>query len=186
MPLKPSSSTVFQQGSQYIVLPKQYQPPQMLQYTASMQQEFGRGWQFQIDYIGNRTLFNSYAFPMSPAVYIPGTCGGSPCSTLGNTASRFSLTMANPTQGPYYSGGGQGSTFVVTGANASYNGMITTLQHRLSSNFVLISNYTWSHCIDIADNVGDTEAVTVQNPTISRQTGRIAASTSEMCLIPPL
>jgi hypothetical protein len=72
--------------------------------------------------------------------------------------------MANPTQGPYYSGGGQGSTFVVTGANASYNGMITTLQHRLSSNFVLISNYTWSHCIDIADNVGDTEAVTVQNP----------------------
>jgi hypothetical protein len=164
VPLKPSSSTVFQQGSQYIILPKQYQPPQMLQYTASMQHEFGRGWQFQIDYIGNRTLFNSYAFPMSPAVYIPGTCGGSPCSTLGNTASRFSLTMANPTQGPYYSGGGQGSTFVVTGANASYNGMITTLQHRLSSNFVLISNYTWSHCIDIADNVGDTEAVTVQNP----------------------
>ena len=164
VPLKPSSSTVFQQGSQYIVLPKQYQPPQMLQYTASMQHEFGRGWQFQIDYIGNRTLFNSYAFPMSPAVYIPGTCGGGPCSTLGNTASRFSLTMTNPTQGPYYSGGGQGSTFVVTGANASYNGMITTLQHRVSSNFVLISNYTWSHCIDIADNVGDTEAVTVQNP----------------------
>jgi hypothetical protein len=164
VPLKPSSSTVFQQGSQYIILPKQYQPPQMLQYTASMQHEFGRGWQFQIDYIGNRTLFNSYAFPMSPAAYIPGTCGGSPCSTLGNTASRFTLTMANPTQGPYYSGGGQGSSFVVTGANASYNGMITTLQHRLSSNFVLISNYTWSHCIDIADNVGDTEAVTVQNP----------------------
>jgi hypothetical protein len=92
--------------SQYIVLPKQYQPPQMLQYTASMQHEFGRGWQFQLDYIGNRTLFNSYAFPMSPAVYIPGTCGGSPCSTLGNTASRFSLTMANPTRGPYFSGGG--------------------------------------------------------------------------------
>jgi hypothetical protein len=164
VPLKPTSSTVFQQGSQYIVLPKQYQPPQMLQYTASMQHEFGSGWQFQIDYIGNRTLFNSYAFPMNPAVYIPGTCGGSPCSTLGNTASRFSLTMANPTQGPYYSGGGQGSTFVVTGANSSYNGMIATLQHRLSSNFVLMSNYTWSHCIDIADNVGDTEAVTVQNP----------------------
>jgi hypothetical protein len=164
VPLKPTSSTVFQQGSQYIVLPKQYQPPQMLQYTASMQHEFGRGWQFQIDYIGNRTLFNSYAFPMNPAVYLPGTCGGSPCSTLGNTASRFSLTMANPTQGPYYSGGGQGSTFVVTGANSSYNGMIATLQHRLSSNFVLMSNYTWSHCIDVADNVGDTEAVTVQNP----------------------
>jgi hypothetical protein len=163
-PVKPSASIVFQPGSQYIVLPKQYHPPVMLQYTASVQREFGHGWQFQLDYVGNRTSHNSYSYPMNPAVYIPGTCGGSPCSTLGNTASRFALNLANPTAGPYYSGGGQGSVFVVTGANASYNGLITTLQHRLSSSFVLLTNYTWSHCIDIADNVGDTEAVTVQNP----------------------
>jgi hypothetical protein len=161
---KPSASTVFQPGSQYLVLPKQYHPPLMLQYTASMQQEFGRGWQFQIDYIGNRTNFNSYALPMNPAVYIPGSCGGSPCSTRGNTASRFALTLANPTAGPYYAGGGGGSAYVVTGANASYNGLVTTIQHRLSSSFVFMANYTWSHCIDIADNVGDTQGVTVQNP----------------------
>jgi hypothetical protein len=164
-PIKPTPSIMFQTGSQYIILSQQYQPPVMLQYTASLQQEFGHGWQFQIDYIGNRTNYNSYALPMSPAVYIPGTCNGSPCSTLGNTASRFSLTLANPVAGPYYAGGGQGSTFVVTGANASYNGLITTIQHRLSSSFVFMANYTWSHCIDVADNVGDTEAVTVQDPT---------------------
>lgn len=163
-PLKPSPSIAFQPGSQYIFLPKQYHPPVMMQYTASVQQEFGHGWQFQMDYVGNRTSHNSYAFPMNPAVYIPGMCGGDPCSTLGNTASRFALTQLNPTAGPYYSGGGQGSVFVVTGANASYNGLITTVQHRLSSSFVFLANYTWSHCIDIADNVGDTEAVTVQNP----------------------
>jgi hypothetical protein len=161
---KPSASTVFQQGSQYIVLPTQYHPPVMLQYTASLQQELGRSWQFQLDYIGNRTDFNSYSLPMNPAVYIPGTCDGGPCSTLGNTASRFALTLANPVAGPYYAGGGQGSVYVVTGANASYNGLVTTIQHRLSSRFVFMANYTWSHCIDIADNVGDTEAVTVQNP----------------------
>lgn len=161
---KPSASTVFQPGSQFIELPKQYHAPLMLQYTASIQREFGRGWQFQLDYIGNRTNFNSYSAPMNPAVYIPGTCGDSPCSTLGNTASRFALTLANPTAGPYYSGGGQGSVYVVTGANSSYNGLVTTIQHRLSSSFVFMANYTWSHCIDIADNVGDTEAVTAQNP----------------------
>jgi hypothetical protein len=164
LPVHPSSSTVVQPGSQYIELPKHYQPPVMMQYTASVQREFGHGWQFQIDYVGNRTNYNSYALPMNPAVYIPGTCGGQPCSTLGNTASRLALNLANPNAGPYYSGGGQGSTFVETGANASYNGMIATVQHRLSSSFVFMSNYTWSHCIDIADNVGDTEAVTVQNP----------------------
>ena len=163
-PVKPSASTVFQPGSQYISLPTQYHPPVMLQYTASVQREFGHGWQLVVDYIGNRTSHSSYAFPMNPAVYIPGMCGDSPCSTLGNTVSRFALTRANPSAGPYYSGGGQGSVFVVTGANASYNGLITTIQHRVSSSFVFLANYTWSHCIDIADNVGDTEAVTVQNP----------------------
>ncbi|AXC12642.1 Oar protein [Acidisarcina polymorpha] len=163
-PIKPNPDIAFQPGSQYIVLPRQYQPPVMFQYTVSIQQEFAHGWQFQIDYIGNRTNYNSYALPMSPAVYIPGNCGDGPCSTLGNTASRFSLTLANPAAGPYYAGGGQGSTFVVTGANSSYNGLITTIQHRLSSSFVLMANYTWSHCIDIADSVGDTEAVTVQDP----------------------
>lgn len=163
-PVKPSPSIAFQPGSQYIVLPKQYHPPVMLQYTASVQREFGRGWQFQLDYVGNHTTHNSYAFPMNPAVYIPGMCGDDPCSTLGNTVSRFALTRANPTAGPFYSGGGQGSVFVLTGANAGYNGLITTIQHRVSSSFVFLANYTWSHCIDIADNVGDTEAVTVQNP----------------------
>jgi len=163
-PIKPTSNVAFQPGSQYIELPAQYRPPVMLQYTASVQQEFGHGWQLQVDYLGNRTNFNSYALPMSPAVYISGMCGAGPCSTLGNTASRFLLTRENPTQGPYYSGGGQASSYVVTGANASYNGLVTTLQHRLSSSFVLMANYTWSHCIDIADNAGDTEAVTVQNP----------------------
>jgi hypothetical protein len=164
LPDKPSATTVIQPGSQYIELPSHYKPPAMFQYTVSIQQQFGRGWEAQIDYVGNRTDFNSYALPMNPAVYIAGTCGGAPCSTLGNTSSRLALTLANPTAGPYYSGGGQGSTYVVTGANASYNGMIATIQHRLSSSFVFMANYAWSHCIDIADNVGDTEAVTVQNP----------------------
>jgi hypothetical protein len=164
LPAKPSSNTVIQPDSQYIELPREYQPPVMFQYTASIQQQFGHGWQAQIDYVGNRTNFNSYALPMNPAVYIPGNCGGAACSTLGNTSARLALTLANPTGGPYYSGGGQGSAYVVTGANASYNGVIATVEHRLSSSFVFMANYAWSHCIDIADNVGDTEAVTVQNP----------------------
>jgi hypothetical protein len=124
----------------------------------------GHGWQFMIDYIGNATRFNAYGLPLSPAVYIPGTCGKAPCSTTGNQASRYSLTRANPSQGPYYQGGGSGSTLATAGANASYNGMVVTLQHRPSSNFTLQTNYTWSHCIDIVDNSGDTNTTFVQNP----------------------
>jgi hypothetical protein len=167
LPFKPTPSTQFPNGGQYIVLSPKFHPPYTLQWTASMQQEFGRGWQFQIDYIGNKTSFNPYGFPFNPAVYIPGTCGSGPCSTIGNTASRYALTLANPAQGPKYSGGGggSGSFFSNSGENATYNGMITTIQHRLSSSFVFLANYTWSHCIDIADNRGDVSSVTMQNPS---------------------
>jgi hypothetical protein len=164
LPFKPTASTVFPNGGQYIVLPPQFHPPYVLQYTASVQQEFGRGWQFQIDYIGNKTSFNPYGVPLNPAVYIPGTCGTAACSTVGNSASRYALTLANPAQGPKYAGGGGGSIQISTGANATYNGMVASIQHRLSSTFVFLANYTWSHCIDIEDNPGDIAGTTVQNP----------------------
>jgi hypothetical protein len=163
-PFKPTASTVFPSGGQYIILTSQFHAPYTMQWTASVQQEFGRGWEFQIDYIGNRTNFNPYGYPIDPATYIPGTCGTGPCSTIGNTASRYSLTLANHAQGPKYLGGGAGSILIKPGANSSYNGMITTIQHRVSSNFVFLANYTWSHCIDISDNTADVAGTTVQNP----------------------
>ncbi len=163
-PFKPTAATVFPNGGQYIVMTPQFHSPYSIQYTASMQQEFGRGWEFQIDYIGNRTNFLPYGFPLDPAVYIPGNCGASPCSSTGNTASRYALTLANPAYGPKYSGGGGGSILIKPGANASYNGMVTSIQHRLSSTFVFLANYTWSHCIDISDNTADVAGTNVQNP----------------------
>jgi hypothetical protein len=42
--------------------------------------------------------------------------------------------------------------------------MVASIQHRLSSNFSFLANYTWSHCIDIEDNPGDIAGTTVQNP----------------------
>ena len=163
-PFKPTAATVFPNGGQYIVLPAQFHPPYTLQWTASMQHELGRGWDFQVDYIGNKTSFNAYGLPLNPAVYIPGNCGSSACSTIGNTASRYALTLANPAQGPKYKGGGGGSILIASGANATYNGMVATIQHRASSSFVFLANYTWSHCIDIADNTADTAGTAVQDP----------------------
>jgi hypothetical protein len=165
VPSPPTPATaVFPNGGGFTVLPPQFHPPYMLQWTASVQQDLGRGWQVQIDYIGNKSSFNAYAYPLNPAVYLPGTCGTSPCSTTGNASSRYALTIANPTQGPKYAGGSTGFLLAATGANASYNGMIATIQHRLSSSFVFLANYTWSHCIDIAENPGDISTTAVQNP----------------------
>ncbi len=162
-PFKPTASVQFLPQSQFIVLPQQFHPAYVFQYTASVQQEFGRGWQLQLDYIGNRSNHNPYGYPFNPAVYIPGTCNGAACSTTGNQASRYALTLLNPAQGPKYKGGGGGSILIESGANASYNGLIATIQHRASSSFVFLANYTWSHCIDIEDDPGDIAGTTVQD-----------------------
>ncbi len=156
-PAVPSKTIAFPKSSMYIVLANHFHPPLMTQFTASVQRELGRGWQVQADYIGNRTSHESYSEPLNDDVYIPGS------SSTGNDSARFALTLANPTWGPYYSGGGSGSNLVLTGANSSYEGLVTTVNHR-SAHLVFTANYTWSHCIDLEDSQGDTESTTFQNP----------------------
>ena len=72
--------------------------------------------------------------------------------------------MANPTQGNQYLGGGGGSALVGDEGTANYHGLIASLQHRLSSTFSLLANWTWSKCLDIADGQGDLAGTNVENP----------------------
>jgi len=159
-PWPPKASTVFPNNENFYILPLHFHPPYAVQYTASIQRNFGLGWQLQLDYVGSKTTHLVYMVDLDPAVYIPGMCGTTACSTTGNSASRYALTILNPAQGPKYQGGGgntgsSGSAQAITGANATYNGLVISIQHRMSSNFVFLANYTWSHCIDINDDYGD-------------------------------
>lgn len=157
MPFHPPSDMVFPGSAQYIVMPHHFHSPYMVQWTASFQHQLGQGWMMQIDYIGNESVHQTWGFPLNPAVYIPGQ------STLGNTSKRFRLVLENPTEGKKFTGGGGGSVLINDSATASYNGMIATIQHRLSD-FSFLANYTWSHCIDIEDAQGDIAGTTVENP----------------------
>ena len=185
----PGTAQFFPQ-SQFIVLPTQYHPSYTMQWTASVQQEFGRGWQFQLQYIGNRTVHSPFGSPLSPAIFIPGVWGpngtgcagivttgpaavkpgaaGTACSTTANQTSRFALTIANPSQGNQYLGGGGGTVLAGDSAFANYNGLVASMQHRLSATFSLLANYTWSKCLNIEDAQGDLAGTTVENPNNPR------------------
>ena len=41
---------------------------------------------------------------------------------------------------------------------------MASLNHRLSSTFSLLANWTWSKCLDIEDAQGDLAGITVENP----------------------
>ena len=100
-----------------------------------------------------------------PAASAAGTPGavGTACSTTKNQQARFALTEANPSQGNQFLGGA-GSYWVNDIAWANYNGMVATLQHRLSSTFSLLTNFTWSKCLDVADANGDISGMAEENP----------------------
>ena len=179
------SQAVFPAQGQFIVLPTQYHPSYTIQYTASIQRDLGRGWQLQLDYIGNGTRHAPLGAAFNPATFIPGVWGaggtgctpivrtgpaavtpgaaGTNCSTTGNQKSRFALAIANPAQGNQYLGGGGGSVIVGDNATANYNGLITTIQHRVSSTFSLLANHTWSKCLNIADGAGDVTGTPTQD-----------------------
>src|SRR6185312_3410272 len=50
------------------------------------------------------------------------------------------------------------------GANANYNGLLTSLTHRFSHNFSVRLNYTWSHCISESDFNIELTGPTYMNP----------------------
>ncbi len=80
----------------------------------------------------------------------------SPCGiSVTNYNARRALTLANPTAGPLLDGG---IVQDFSNGNATYNGVIVSAQHRMSQNFSILANFTWSHCLDqgeIGQDIGN-------------------------------
>jgi Carboxypeptidase regulatory-like domain len=188
----PSQALFFAQ-SQFIVTTPNFKPAYSIQYTMSVQREFAHGWQAMVDYIGNTTHRDPIGFGFDNAVFIPGVWGaggtgctgivttgpaavkpgaaGTNCSTTGNENSRFLLTMLNPsgvngssaaTGGNQYCGGC--SAYVGSEGTANYNALVSSIQHRMSSTFSLLANWTWAKCLNEADAAGDLAGNSTENP----------------------
>ncbi|HEV2645531.1 MAG TPA: carboxypeptidase-like regulatory domain-containing protein [Acidobacteriaceae bacterium] len=89
------------------------------------------------------------------------TAGGVKVSLTPNQAARGALTQANPVQGNYYGGN---SLQGINNAAGNYNGVIFTVQHRFSSSFSLLTNYTWSKCLNNQDPQGEYSGLQYSNP----------------------
>jgi TonB dependent receptor len=136
-------------------------------WNATLQKQLGRDFILSASYLGNRTLHMWAAVNANPAVYIPGTCGSGPCSTIANTNQRRYLNLLDPVNGAYY-----GPIYQTNdGANAWYNAMLISVQRRFSQHYSFMANYTWSHCISEADTGGDLgqASAMVMNPSNVRE-----------------
>jgi hypothetical protein len=171
----PDATATFPTNTLWVLLQRNMQTPVIYQWTASVQQDFGRGWMFSLNYLGSQQAHQWIGSGVNAAVYIPGTwrgpgsCGalatapgpvGTVCSTTGNANNRTPLTLANNVQGQGYS---PTMTLITDNGTSSYNGMIAAIQHRMSNNFSLLANYTWSKCSDVSDTTGDIAAPQFQH-----------------------
>jgi hypothetical protein len=150
-PVQFPSNTVFPTAGTYTFEPLNSHPTYVQQWNLALQKQVGADWFFSATYLGNKTTHQWLGAQVNPAVYIlggPCTLLGvtySPCSSTASTNARRVLTLARPTTGGQF----LGDTVVTDdGGNASYNGLLLVAQHRLSHNFSVLANYTYSHCLD--------------------------------------
>jgi len=97
---------------------------------------------------------------------------GANCSSTSNNTQRGMLELlgvatGQPTQGILF-GGGTTSDLIDDTAYSTYEGGVLSVNHRLSSSFSVLANYTWSKCLDIEDNQGDVSGITAENPNNPR------------------
>jgi len=173
----PDKTSVFPTQSAYVIMKRDARTPAIYQWTASLQQELGKGWTFSANYLGNRNVHQYIGIYPNRARYIPGnstgpgSCGGllgnnvpqagTPCSTTAsaNANARTPLSLANQSQGAFYT---PTLTLIDDHGYSNYHGGIFTIQHR-QGNFNFLGNYTWSKCLDLVDNQGDIANSLLQN-----------------------
>jgi hypothetical protein len=175
LPQIPNKNTSFPLAGSQVLAPRHIHSPIVYQYNVGMQHMFGAGWVLSMTYLGNITNHSWIGNEVNPATYIPGnstgiagSCGaltklpaaGTACSSTSNTQDRRILSLANPSFGQFY------STQVIAndGANANYNGVLTSVEHRFAHNYTVLANYTWSKCLNIGPLTTLATEGAVQNP----------------------
>ncbi|MGD0127033.1 MAG: carboxypeptidase regulatory-like domain-containing protein [Terriglobia bacterium] len=147
----PPKDFAFPQEGTYTFYPLNAHPTYVDQWNLSYQLQLTSNWLISANYLGNKTSHIWTGYQLNPGVYIPGTCGGSPCSTEDNLQQRRLLSQINPVAGILYGTIGQADD----GANGEYQGLLLSAQHRLAKHYTIVANETWSHCISEGDFEGD-------------------------------
>lgn len=160
MPFPPTSSQIFPSEGTYFNIPLDLSPQYQQEWSLSYQRQLRGNWLVSATYLGNKTTHIWTATEGNPAVYIPGMCGGTACSTTSNTSQRRLFYLLNPSAASYYSN----FYFADGGSNEEYNGLLLSAHHRFNKHYTVLANYTYSHCISEGSFLGPLNRAAYQNP----------------------
>lgn len=160
LPFPPGKDAVFPPQSSYYNYPLDSQPMSVHQWNLGYQIQLTNNWLLAADYVGNKSTHIWTGEDINPAIFIPGTCSGAPCSTTDNTNQRRKLYLINPVSGSLISD----IYSLDAGSNGTYQALLLKAQHRFSNHYTILGNYTWSHCISETDFQGDLGGAYTQIP----------------------
>ena len=159
----PNSSVGFPDNGLWFILPNHFQPMYVAQWNASYQIQFGGDWLATVSYLGNKSTHVPLSTNLNYAVANPACIAAGTCTTK-NTAARRVLAQLQTT--PSQNAGKIANLIIGDdGANANYNALLASLQHRFGHHFTLLANYTYSHCLSQGDFLGDMTGGRYQDPT---------------------
>jgi hypothetical protein len=141
-------------------------PPYVQQWNVNVQRQIKADWLVSASYIGNEMVHLYGSSELNPAIFFPGNANATGqcfaqgytltvaanavCSTTANTNARRIATLINPVEGPKIANMGSWDD----GGTRSYNALLLSTQKRLSRNYSMTLNYTWSHCLGTAIGSG--------------------------------
>jgi hypothetical protein len=165
-PFEPNATAPYPPNGVYALAFPGTTPPYVQQWNLSIQRQIATDWLASVTYMGNQVTHLYGAREQNPGVFIPGfadstgrcntTLNGqnvfarvnanTECSTAGNVQARRVLTLLDPDGSRGSSKYGYIGVWDDSGTR-SYNGLLLSLNKRMSRNYSLTANYTWSHCI---------------------------------------
>jgi carboxypeptidase family protein/TonB-dependent receptor-like protein len=135
-PMPPPSNIRFPLAGTYVTMPFDLDPMEVRQWNVSYQRQFAASWMASVTYLGNRTYNTWIGRELNPAVYTP-------TATQANLESRRRLFLLNPAEGQYYS-----TIQEAFGGTGRYDGLVLTLQRRLTNGWTMNTNLTLSDCVN--------------------------------------
>ncbi len=167
-PFEPNVNSPYPRNGQYSVSFPDTHPPYVQQWNVGIQHEIMPNWLVSATYLGNQVTHIYGSRELNAAVVIPGIGdeNGDCFATVMGTSVSLNVGAGNPCSRD--SGGSRTARRLFTlldtdgtldgnlygnvaawddGGTRSYNGMILSMNKRMSGNFSATANYTWSHCI---------------------------------------
>jgi len=183
--LRPGLASYYNQffpTSTLVGYPSKLLNPYSEQYTASVEQQLGKGWILSLDYVGTHQLRGVRPLDVdAPPSYVRTAQGQYYGGTANATAAAYAANCARPYWIYFYQQQGTACDAVhnsgvtppysviqsdVNDGFLHYDALDVNVHHVFSRRFEMLASYTWSHTMDNVD-----PDATSQNPNLPLKTG---------------